>query len=240
MEKLPEFNEFARDYSGGNEDPLKRLFGKNLDQFIYVKAKWLWDNLTQNQEIILLDREYHLLDYGCGTGEMLKWLNRFGFPGHLHGVDVSPAMLNEAETRWDAFQKPIFSLINETKTDFADNSFHCIVATCVFHHIEPQKRDNVFQEIKRILTPGGKVIIFEHNPLNPLTRLIVKRSAIDKNAVLLYPKEIRNHYHKLSFVNFRLEYLMFFPSNINILQRFSRYLCWFPLGAQYAAIGVKI
>ena len=239
MEKQPEFNKFARGYSGGNEDPLLRLFGRSLDQFIYVKAKWLWSYLTQDQVRISSDEKYRLLDYGCGTGEMLTWLNTFGFPGQLYGADVSPAMLDEAEKRWDAFQKPIFSLIGETKTDFADNSFHCIVATCVFHHIEPQKRDKVLQEIKRILVPGGNIIIFEHNPFNPITRLIVKRAAIDKNAVLLYPKEVIDRYYRSSFTNCKLEYLMFFPPNINAFQRFSRYLSWFPLGAQYVAVGIK-
>ena len=76
----PEFDKFARDYSGGNEDPFKRLFGDNLDQFIYVKAKWLWNYFTQNQLRILPDAGYHLLDYDCGTGKMLKWLKTFGFP----------------------------------------------------------------------------------------------------------------------------------------------------------------
>jgi ubiquinone/menaquinone biosynthesis C-methylase UbiE len=236
----PEFDKFARDYSGGNDDPLKRLFGDNLDQFIYVKAKWLWNYLTRGHLRILPAAGYNLLDYGCGTGEMLKWLKVFGFPGHLHGADVSPAMLDEAEKRWGTFQKPLFSCISETKSDFADNSFHCVVATCVFHHIEPQKRDNVLQEIKRILVPGGDLIIFEHNPFNPITRLIVKRAAIDKNAVLLYPNEIRDRYNKVSFANCKLEYIMFFPPSIEAFQRFERYLWWLPLGAQYVAVGTKL
>lgn len=240
MEKIPEFNRFAQGYSGGNEDPLMRLFGRNLDQFIHVKAKWLWNYLAQGRVKISPDEGYHLLDYGCGTGEMLKWLKIFGFPGHLHGADVSPAMLEEAEKRWDGFQKPLFSCIGETKTDYADDFFHCIVATCVFHHIEPEKRDSVLQEIKRILVPGGTLVLFEHNPFNPITRLIVKRATIDKNAILLYPKEIRGRYNKASFAKCKLEYLMFFPPSMKVSLKFERYLRWLPLGAQYVAVGEKL
>ena len=240
MEKTLEFDRFAQGYSGGNEDPLKRLFGGTLNQFIYVKANWLWHYLTRSHRNILSDKGYHLLDYGCGTGEMLKWLRIFGFPGHLYGADVSLPMLNEAEKRWDTFQKPLFSCIGETKTDFPDDFFHCIVATCVFHHIEPHNRDDVLREIKRILVPGGNAIIFEHNPFNPMTRLIVKRAAIDNNAVLLYPKEIRDLFHKVSLANCKFEYLMFFPPGIKVLQRLEKYLRWFPLGAQYVAIGEKL
>ena len=240
IEKKPEFDGFARDYSGGNEDPLKRLFGENLDQFIYVKAKWLWNYLIRCQEKISIDEEYHLLDYGCGTGEMLKWLKLFGFSGRLYGADVSPAMLDEAKKCWNTFPKPIFSSIGETKTNFADDSFNCIVATCVFHHIEPEKRDDVLLEIKRILVPGGNLIIFEHNPFNPMTRLVVKRAVIDKNVVLLYPKEVLYRYHKALFANCKLEYLMFLPPRMKTLFGLERYLRWCPLGAQYAVVGEKL
>jgi len=240
IEKKTEFDGFAHGYSGEIEDPLKRLFGENLDQFIYVKAKWLWNYLTRSQGKISLDKDYHLLDYGCGTGEMLKWLKRFGFPGYVHGADVSQAMLEEAEKRWDASQKPLLSCIGETKTDFANNSFSCILATCVFHHIEPDKRDAVLREIKRILVPGGILVVFEHNPFNPLTRLIFKRAVIDKHAVLLYPKEIRDRYHKASFLNCKFEYIMFFPPNMKSFQRVEQYLRWCPLGAQYVAVAEKL
>lgn len=240
MEKIPEFNNFAEGYSGGNEDTLKWLFGENLDQFIYVKANWLWNYLNQCRMKIPLNEEYHLLDYGCGTGEMMKWLRILGFPGHLQGVDVSQSMLEEAEKRWEGFQKPSFSCIGETKTGFPDAFFHCIVATCVFHHIEPEKRDDVLQEIKRILAPGGILVLFEHNPFNPLTRLIVKRAAIDKHAILLYPNEIRARYNKAAFANYKLEYLMFFPPYMKGFLKFERYLRRLPLGAQYVAVGEKL
>lgn len=237
---MSEFDRFAQAYSGGNEDPFKRFFGKNLDQYIYVKARWLWDYLPQSGMNRSLNHEYRLLDYGCGTGEMLKWLSVFGFRGHLHGADVSISMLAEAEKRWNTLQKPVFSYISETKTDYTDNSYHCIIATCVFHHIEPNNRDLVLQEIRRILAPGGILVVFEHNPFNPMTRFIVKRAAIDKNAVLLYPKEMRNRYDRASFSNCKLEYLMFFPPNLKFFQRFERYLKWCPLGAQYVAVGKKL
>jgi SAM-dependent methyltransferase len=240
MDETPEFDKFARDYSGGgNEDPLKRLFGESLDQFIYVKAKWLWNYLQRSLDRTIINERAHLLDYGCGTGEMLKYLKRFGFSGYLHGADISLAMLEEAEKRWDTAEKPLFSRIGETTTDFADNAFSCIVATCVFHHIGPDKRDNVLQEIKRILIPGGVLVVFEHNPYNWLTRLIVKRSVIDRNAILLYPAEIRDRFSNAAFTDFLLEYLMFFPPQVKSINRFEKYLSWCPMGAQYAAVGRK-
>jgi ubiquinone/menaquinone biosynthesis C-methylase UbiE len=239
MAKTPEFDQFARDYSGGNDDPIKRMFGKNFDQFTYVKAKWFWNYIQNNLDKAILNENCKLLDYGCGTGEMLKWLKLLKFPGKLYGADVSEAMLVEAEKRWDVVPKPLFSCIGETKTDFLDNSFSFVVATVVFHHIDPDKRDAVLREIKRILIPGGILAIFEHNPFNPMTRLIVKRAVIDKNAKLLYPRETRNRINKASFTDSILEYIMFFPPNMKTLHRFEKYLTWFPLGAQYVVLGRK-
>jgi ubiquinone/menaquinone biosynthesis C-methylase UbiE len=239
MAKGPEFDKYARDYSGGNEDRIRRMFGKDIDQFIYVKAKWLWSYLRNNLNKAILNENCKLLDYGCGTGEMLKWLKLLGFSGQLYGCDVSQAMLVEAENRWNDSPKPLFSCIGETKTDFADNYFSFIVATCVFHHIDPDKRDTVLREVKRILKPGGIFAVFEHNPFNPVTRLIVKRAVIDKNAVLLYPKETRNRFDKALFTDSILEYIMFFPPNIKIFHKLEKYLTWFPLGAEYVVVGRK-
>ena len=45
------------------------------------------------------------------------------------------------------------------------------------------------------LRPKGRIYIFEHNPFNPVTRWVVKHTAIDRNAVLLKPAEVRTGLH---------------------------------------------
>ena len=52
-----------------------------------------------------------------------------------------------------------------------DASFDLAFASCVLHHIEPVERARATSELARVLRPGGLVAIYEHNPLNPLTRL---------------------------------------------------------------------
>jgi ubiquinone/menaquinone biosynthesis C-methylase UbiE len=237
MIQKPEFDQYAQDYSGGNEDPLKRLLGRDLDHFIRVKARWLHRYLCQDSKVP--DKDYRLLDYGCGTGEMLKWLDTFGFPGSLHGADISGNMLETAKKRWQKTKPPDFTLVEGTEIPFTNDSFHCIVATNVFHHIAPSLRDDVLKELRRALKPSGHLVIFEHNPLNPLTRLIVKRAVIDRNAILLYPKEILDRFQKAKLRAGGLRYLMFFPPGLTFLGELDRLLGWCPMGAQYAAVGVK-
>jgi len=73
-----------------------------------------------------------------------------------------------------------------------------------------------------------------------MTRLIVKRAAIDEKAILLYPKEMMDRYQTAAFSSRELEYLMFFPPKIIALQKLERYLYWCPLGAQYVAVAEKL
>ena len=40
-------------------------------------------------------------------------------------------------------------------------------------------------ELKRVLRAGGACVIFEHNPLNPLTVQAVNTCPFDENAVLI-------------------------------------------------------
>lgn len=239
MVKTPEVDKLFRAFINRNENNVQWLFGKDHDLFVHLKVKWLWKYLTENSQHISMNKRYQLLDYGCGTGEMLKWLQVFGFPGKLHGADISHTMLEEAKKRWDKTSRPLFSCIGETKTNYADEFFSCIVVTCVFHHITPDKRDAVLAEIKRILIPGGVIVIFEHNPLNPLTCLVVKRAAVDKNAKLLYPKEIMKRLHKAAFADCFFKYITFFPPQVNFLNNLEKYLSWCPLGAQYVSVARK-
>lgn len=235
MDNKPEFDKYAANYSGGNEDPLKRFFGNELDHFIRVKALWVQRYLRN----ISAGNACCLLDFGCGTGEMLKWLCRLGFQGVLHGADISSSMLEEAKKRWNEEDSPIFTLVKESGTPYGDETFDLIVATCVFHHVPPPERNDVLRGLKRVLKPDGRLVIFEHNPFNPLTRLIVKRAVIDRHAVLLFPNEILTRFENVKLRNGGVQFLMFYPPNFTILDGLDRFLWWCPMGAQYVAVGRK-
>ena len=76
-----------------------------------------------------------------------------------------------------------------TALPFTKEIFDLVLAICVFHHIPPSERPYVMREIHRILRPGGIVAVFEHNPLNPLTRYVVKQCEFDIDAELLSLRE---------------------------------------------------
>ena len=60
----------------------------------------------------------------------------------------------------------------------------------VLHHVRPSDRADLVGELATRLAPGGRLVVFEHNPLNPVTVNAVQACAFDADAVLLFPWEV--------------------------------------------------
>ncbi len=235
-----EFDEYSEGYEGGSEDSFKRMLGGGQISFIEVKADWLIRDLaSRRRQDSRLGPAPRLLDYGCGTGILLAVLRRLGFGGTLEGCDVSSGMLEEAAQTWKHGDLPNLQLMEGHRAPYADGIFDVIVVSGVLHHVEPAQREPVYQDLVRLLTPGGRVYVFEHNPLNPVTRWVVSRVPIDKNAVLLNAAEAREGLSSVGLERIRTRYLMFFPPRLRVLRYFENWLRWCPMGGQYVAGGSK-
>ncbi len=229
-----EFDQFAEGYDSGMDCHLKRLVGKTAEAFIEVKVRWLLHDLrTRPFSGRQLTSELDVLDFGCGTGLFLKLLKRNGLPGRLHGCDVSKGMLDEAIRNWDQGPLPKFDLITGEHIPYAEGVFDLVIACAVFHHIPPQARSTFCGEIARVLKPGGRVYVFEHNPYNPVTQWVVSRTPIDRNAVLVTVKEMSDLLGAAGFRGTRSEYLLFFPPTWQWIRRVEKTLRWLPLGGQW-------
>lgn len=238
--KTSEFDRFAEDYTTGVDRPLKRLLGKSASSFIQVKALYLMDHLKRQAKLKgRTDGGPHLLDFGCGTGEFLWFLDQYGFSGQLEGCDMSAGMLAEAAGRWSETEAPVLHVTGEGRLPFASASFDLITASCVYHHVPVDKRAPVTSEIFRLLKDGGQFVVFEHNPYNPLTRWMVARSPFDVNAELLTARVMADLMTEANFQPLKKDYILFFPPRLGWLRGLERYLRWLPLGGQYAVVGIK-
>jgi SAM-dependent methyltransferase len=234
-----EFDQLADGYSAGMENPIKRLVGRTADDFIFPKVQWL---LRDQQRRPLKSGCRDLLDLGCGTGRFLWHLQKSNFPARMHGCDVSTGMLGELMRRWDS-QQPCPNLKvcpNETAIPFDDGAFDVVVTSAVLHHVAPTLRPGLIGEIFRVLAPGGRAYVFEHNPYHPLTRWVVQHTALDRNAVLLSPKQVRHTFHDTGFGELLTRYLLFLPPRWRWLRDLDRWLCWLPAGGQYVVSGEKL
>lgn len=171
--------------------------------------------------------ELEAVDVGCGPGLLDRELGAFG---ELHGVDLSPGMIAHARR---ANPGVSYHVGDGTRLPFDGASFDVAFASCVLHHVPRGERDAFATELARVTRPGGLAVVFEHNPLNPLTRLAVARCAFDDDAILLSPRETSRLLERAGLRPAERRYIVFFPWRARLLAAAERALAPFPLGAQY-------
>jgi SAM-dependent methyltransferase len=109
----------------------------------------------------------------------------------------------------------------------------------VFHHIEPALHVGLLSELHRVLRPGGLVMIYEHNPLNPLTVHAVRTCPFDENAILIGARTLRERLVEAGFAGATARYRLFFPRALRLLRPLEQGMKWLPLGAQYYVFDIR-
>ncbi|MDP2332812.1 MAG: class I SAM-dependent methyltransferase [Reyranella sp.] len=231
-----EFDDYAAGYEGGLDNPVKRMMGNSADQFIAVKTRWLL-----RREPKLRTGGLAVLDYGCGVGSLMRVLAETGARADFTGCDISAGMLRQVEKRWPAKlgKTPVLAPQQGARTPFADGQFDIATISAVLHHVPVAERPAVYAELGRVLKPGGRIYVFEHNPRNPLVRYVIARTPIDRNAILLDPTEVRHGLLDVARYDLDTDYLMFMPPGLAFLRSVDRALTWLPLGAQYVVAARK-
>lgn len=234
-----EFDEFAADYSGGMENSVKALLGSKGDDFLDVKVDWLLRRIFSPGEA---QANFAILDYGCGRGDLLRLLAKRGIKARLLGSEVSGAMLREGTKIWPVEHAPLPAFLRQkgARVPCDDASIDLILISSVLHHVPVADRSEVYREIKRLLKPAGRVVVFEHNPLNPVTRYVVSHTPIDRNAILLSADEVESGLLNAGLTQVKTAYLMFAPPRFRSLgSHLDGILGWLPFGAQYAVSAIK-
>ena len=103
--------------------------------------------------------------------------------------------------------------------------------------VDASDAKHVLAEMRRVVRKGGLVMVFEHNPFNPLTRHLVNNCPIDENAVLLKSKKLLGLMGETGLSSIRSRFIIFTPIDTAFFKRFDRLIGWLPLGAQYYTIG---
>ncbi len=169
-----------------------------------------------------------LLEYGCGIGRNISFLQQ-AFPNAvIMGSDISSASLEIA--RRDNSGIEFFQEDENTKPI---DLFDVIFVAGVFHHVSIAQRAEVAKTLYNRLTPGGLLFVFEHNPYNPVTQRIVSNCAYDEDAVLLKPSELEKLLSGVGLNVERKSYCLFVPPSLSMLTWLENWLGWLPLGGQY-------
>lgn len=224
----PEFDAFAGDYDAALQRGLS-ISGERKEFFATGRIEWLNKRLAQ---LLLYPRA--ALDFGCGTGTSSPLLLQVGGMREVTGTDISEKSLDVARQRHGS-ERVQFRHIDDVDQDGFDLAF----CNGVFHHIPVAERPNALRRVRNALRPGGVFALFENNPLNPGTRLVMSRIPFDRDAVTLRPGESRQMLTDAGFDVLRIDFLFFFPRVLAALRPFEALLRGFPLGAQYLCLARK-
>jgi hypothetical protein len=108
------------------------------------------------------------------------------------------------------------------------------------HHIPPPSRQAVVGSIRETLKSGGSLCVFEHNPLNPVTRKIVSDCIFDEGVELIQKRSLRTLISGIGgFTPQHAGFFLFFPPLLKAFTPLEAILSWLPLGGQYFGRFIK-
>jgi SAM-dependent methyltransferase len=218
-----EFDRFADDYNAILSEQLN-FFEGDSGYFAEYKINKLKQMLDFSPQTIL--------DFGCGIGRSAQFLRQYFPAATIHGCELSEKSLEQARLILPSGE---FFLTQDLQAK--PDTYDCVFVSNVFHHIPLAQRVHAFKTIVQSCQPGAAIVIFEHNPFNPVTRHLVNTCPFDRDAVLLRPKELRNLFQQAGMKKITYEYTLFFPAFLRSLRGLEKYLGWLPLGGQYVVSG---
>jgi len=221
-----EFDRFAEEYHATHAANV-RISGEDPDYF----ARYKIDELRRRWDRWGRAEPGAVLDFGAGVGNSLPWLRKAFPAARLVGVDVSARSLEIAAQRFPGTAELV--RYDGEALPFAQESFDLVFSACVFHHIDAAEHAGLLAALRRTLRPGGLLTIFEHNPVNPVTRHIVATCPFDEDAVLIPAPEFVRRLETAGFRKVEAAYTGFFPGALRALRPLERFMTRLPVGAQY-------
>lgn len=100
-----------------------------------------------------------VLDLACGTGELERRMLDAEPQVQLVGVDLAPSMVERARTKLGERSGVRFEQADAHELPFADAAFDIVVCANTFHYFTHPAE--VLREARRVLTPGGRVVILD-------------------------------------------------------------------------------
>ncbi len=126
---------------------------------------------------VISNTSQRVLDVCVGTAASSILVASHNPQNHILGIDISTEML--AVARRKIAQKKLTNLevqiMSATAMQFADNSFDVVMVSFALHEFEKELREKVFQEVARVLKPGGTFCLIDFaRQESQLNRVFIK------------------------------------------------------------------
>lgn len=168
-----------------------------------------------------------ILDLGCGNGILVELFFKKNI--NYTGVDNSEKLIGIAKKNYPGQEFLVASALN---IPFPEGCFDKVFCLAVFHHIPSEElRLQVLREIRRVLKPGGQLVLTVWN-LNPFRSILIGKG---KRALDFF-----KHYFLRIFRRTKLDFNDFFVLWKNDCRRYVHYFSKGALGKLAREAGFKI
>jgi SAM-dependent methyltransferase len=225
--KEAEFDQFADEYESQHRQNIA-VTGESPEFFAEYKIRQLTTFVPD-----LLAAPARVLDFGSGIGNSIPFFRKYFPNASLTCADASSRSIELSRKRFPGQER--FALVKGDEIPIDTGSFDLVFSACVFHHIAQEEHRHWLAELLRVTRPGGWLVIFEHNPFNPMTVSAVNTCPFDENAKLISASTLIRSINDAGWVRSELCYHVFFPRALAALRPIEKHLGWFALGAQYSA-----
>lgn len=222
---MNEFDDIAPNYRSIIDETLA-VQGDDLQQyFSEYKAFYIKEIIEKH---FGYKKRVKILDYGCGVGSLAVEIHRLVPFCCIHGFDISEESINHIP---DELRKAGNRFTSST--DVLDRDYDIAIVCNVMHHVLPDERKPILDQIRDRLSRKGILVLIEHNMLNPLTRRSVDNCPFDADAHMLSVKEASDLLASSGFHSQLKRYITFFLPRLSMFRVIDKYIGWIPLGAQY-------
>jgi SAM-dependent methyltransferase len=175
---------------------------ESYDRLADEYARRIFEELQQKPfDRALLDRFAaevtdigEVCDMGCGPGHVARYLHEAG--ASVFGLDLSPRMIEQARRLNPDIS---FREGNMLALDLQDATLAGIAAFYAIVNIPKESLPLVFREMRRVLRPGGLLLLAFHTGDEKLHEDELWGRQISMDFFLLQPAEIRNQLETAGF-----------------------------------------
>jgi len=230
MSNSSEFYKFSHNY--------REIHNKNLELTGYSSSYFAQRKIREiSNQIKNRNEPLRILDLGCGDGLCTFFLQNYFPNAYLHGLDISNRIIKKAQHR--KISKSKFSTYDGKHIPYDDEYFNIIMIANMLHHVaDVGNQILILSQCYRILKKTGTLFVFEHNPLNPITRHIVNNCVFDKDAVLITHYKMNKILGYTGFVT-TCRFIHFLPAFLHRLEFLEKRLWRVPMGGQYYYTCIK-
>lgn len=209
--------------AAGFADDNRRVFGDSRRVYLRRKAVFL-RKLAPNVP--------WWLEAGAGNGE---------FAAELISQGCRTLLLDSSLDLLRSYRGASEGLVaaDAARLPFPDASVPGVVCSCLLHHLDDRLLRAFMREVSRVLTPGGPLVVFDHNPMHPAVQWLVRMLPYDRDARLVTPRMAKNVMRRAGIEPAGTAWLNAVPACFSGLEWLEKLLFDIPTGTQWVVWGAS-